>query len=311
MLQRLAFSDLGTVEVPLALALGVFDGLHRGHQAVIAEAIRSAREIGGLAGVVTFWPHPIQVVAPHRAPAAIILHEAHREKVLSALHLDLLITIEFDESFANQEPEEFFEELRGAPFLRSIAVGQDWKFGRKRRGDVDLLSSLARLNDIEVTAVAPVKEGGERISSTRIRQALRDGNLDAVERMLGRRYSVMGVVCEGRKLGRELGFPTANLVPDEEQLPLEGVWAVRVLVDEELVPGMANLGSRPTVSDEPELLLEVNLFDWDGELYGHSIEVVFVERIRDIEKFQGLEELVAQLKRDREKAKGILSKSDD
>ena len=129
--------------------------------------------------------------------------------------------------------------------------------------------------------------------------------------MLGRRYSVMGVVCEGRKLGRELGFPTANLVPDEEQLPLEGVWAVRVLVDEERVPGMANLGSRPTVSDEPELLLEVNLFDWDGELYGHSIEVVFVERIRDIEKFQGLEELVAQLKRDREKAKGILSKSDD
>lgn len=306
MFQRLAFSDLGSIERPLSLALGVFDGLHLGHQTVMAKAVERAKACGGLAGVLTFEPHPIQVLAPERAPRRLLASLSHKAHLLEELGLDLLVVVSFDRGFANQEPEGFLEMVKRAPMLHSLAMGADWRFGKARRGDVALLSKFGKENDVLIDSVDAVMMSGERISSTRIRQALRDGNLLAAEEMLGRPYSVMGEVSEGRKLGRTIGFPTANVIPKSEQLPPDGVWAVEARWKEEWFPAVANLGRRPTIGAEEDRILEVHLFDWSGDLYGNEIEVRFRAQLRDEKKFDGLEALKKQIGRDVEAAKALL-----
>lgn len=303
MIQRLAFSDLGKIDQPLALALGVFDGLHLGHQAVIAKAVERATRHGGLAGVLTFEPHPIQVLAPERAPRRLLASLSYKERLLKEFGLDLLVVVTFDQDFAALEPEEFLNQLCGASQLQSLAMGIDWRFGKKRRGDVALLEKFGTEKAITVDAVGAVMMGGERISSTRIRQALRDGNLVAASEMLGRPYSVMGEVSEGRKLGRTLGFPTANLVPRNEQLPPDGVWAVEARENGEWRPAVANLGCRPTVAEDEPRMLEVHLLDWQGDLYGKELEVRFCKQLRPEKKFSGVEALRAQITRDAQEAR--------
>ena len=306
MLQRLAFSDLSSVTGPLSLALGVFDGLHLGHQAVMGQAVARAKAHGGLAGVLTFEPHPIQVLAPERAPRRLLASLSHKVHLLEELGLDLLVVVEFDRAFANQEPELFLEMLARAPRLRSLAMGGDWKFGKARRGDVSLLRSFGETHDVLIDSVDAVMMSGERISSTRIRQALRDGNLLAAEEMLGRPYSVMGKVLEGKKLGRTIGFPTANIVPQSEQLPPDGVWVVEARWEQEWYPAVANLGRRPTIGEDDDRILEVHLFDWDGDLYDEEVEVRFRSQLREEKKFDGLEALKSQIARDVEAAKRFL-----
>ena len=308
MLQRLAFSDLSSVSQPLSLALGVFDGLHLGHQAVMAQAVERAKVSGGVAGVLTFEPHPIQVLAPERAPRRLLASLSHKTHLLEGLGLDLLVVVEFDRAFANQEPEVFLEMLRKAPQLHSLAMGGDWRFGKARRGDCALLKSFGDEHKVLIDSVDAVMMSGERISSTRIRQALRDGNLHAAKEMLGRPYSVMGTVLEGKKLGRTIGFPTANIVPQSEQLPPNGVWVVEARWEQDWFPAVANLGRRPTVSSDENRILEVHLFDWVGDLYGKEVEVRFRSKLRDEEKFDGLESLKKQIGRDVEAAKQFLGR---
>ena len=282
---------------PLHLALGVFDGVHIGHQEVIRRAVDAARRHGGLAGVLTFDPHPIRVIAPARAPAALLATLDHKARIVRDLGASLFIPLHFDEAFAAIEAGQFLAALTAAP-VRTIAVGEDWRFGRDRRGDVAFLSNAAIAHGFQLEAVPPIMLDGDRVSSTRIRQAIRDGNLADAHRMLGRPHSISGVVLHGRQLGRQLGFPTANLATGEVQTPPDGVWTVKItLPGGHTHPGIANLGVRPTV-DGSKRLLEVHLFDFHADLYGREIEVEFLRFIRGEKKFDTLDDLRAQISAD-------------
>ena len=304
MIQRLAFSDLTTIEEPLSLALGVFDGIHCGHQEVFRCVIERAKASNGLAGVLTFEPHPVQILAPERAPRRLLASLQHKAVILQDLGIDLLVVVDFDLEFAARSSEEFLQMLRAVPQLHSLAMGADWRFGKARQGDAELLRAFGEENGILIDSVPAVMDSGERVSSTRIRQALRDGNIAAAEEMLGRPYSIVGQVVEGKKLGRTIGFPTANLVPSCEQLPPAGVWAVEVLGEEqEWLPGVANLGVRPTVSEAEKLQMEVHLLDWEGSLYYQDLEVRFRKFLRGEQKFADLKELTEQITRDANEAR--------
>ena len=304
MLIRNRLDDLPALGVPLHLALGVFDGVHVGHQAVIARAVDAAARDGGLAGLVTFDPHPIRVIAPSKAPTNLLETLEHKARVVSDLGVQLFIPLHFDMEFAKMEASEFIAQLTVAP-VRTIAVGEDWRFGHHRSGDVTFLAHEADRRGFRLEAVAPIMHDGERVSSTRIRQAIRDGNLDAAEQMLGRPYTVSGVVTEGKKLGRTIGFPTANLATGDAQLPPDGVWAVRAqLTSGRGLTGVANLGMRPTVHGDSRTF-EVHLFDFSGEIYGEQLEIRFINYLRSELKFPSINELRIQIQRDTEAAKEL------
>jgi len=285
--------------------MGVFDGVHVGHQAVIARAVAAAEREGGLAGLLTFDPHPIRVIAPGKAPAALLATLDHKAEIVADLGVRLFLPLHFDAEFAAMEAGEFIARLMAAP-VRTLAVGEDWRFGHNRSGDVALLKDEAGKRGFQLEAVTPVMIDGDRVSSTRIRQAIGDGNLEAAARMLGRPYSVSGTVVPGDQLGRTIGFPTANLPTGDIQLPPSGVWAVRVRDQKgRFCKGVANLGMRPTV-DGSEKRLEVHLFDFSGDLYGSNLDVQFVKHLRPEEKFPSLEALRAQIEQDARAARETL-----
>ena len=307
MLIRNRLEDLPALGLPLHLALGVFDGVHTGHQAVIARAVDAAARDGGLAGVLTFDPHPIRVIAPAKAPTALLETLNHKARVMEKLGVQLFIPLHFDIEFAQMEASEFISKLTSAP-VKTIAVGEDWRFGHNRSGDVNFLHQESARRSFKLEAVTPVMHDGERVSSTRIRQAIRDGNLVAAEQMLGRPYSVTGKVIEGQKLGRTIGFPTANLATGEAQLPPDGVWAVQALLQNgRNLPGVANLGLRPTLGGDNRSL-EVHLLDFSGDLYNQEFEIRFQKHLRPEIKFSSLESLRIQIQRDADEARQVLSK---
>ena len=307
MLIRKRLDELSALGVPLHLALGVFDGIHVGHQAVIARAVKAAAEEGGLAGVLTFDPHPIRVIAPQKAPTSLLETLEHKARAVADYGVQLFIPLHFDAEVAKMEASDFIAQLMAAP-VRTIAVGEDWRFGHNRSGDVTFLAGEAARCGFKLEAVPPVMHDGERVSSTRIRQAVRDGNLEAAEQMLGRPYAVCGPVVEGKKLGRTIGFPTANLATGDAQLPPDGVWAVQVKLpfDSEL-QGVANLGMRPTVSGEMRTL-EVHLFDFSGDLYGQPLEIRFRHHLRPEIQFPSFEALRVQIQRDAQQAREFFDK---
>jgi riboflavin kinase / FMN adenylyltransferase len=300
--------ELPTIGNPLHLALGVFDGVHIGHQAVIQRAVDAAEKRGGLAGLLTFDPHPIRVIAPAKAPASLLATLDHKAQIVGELGISLFIPLHFDEAFARIEAPVFIENLTAAATIRTIAVGEDWRFGHNRGGDVLFLQNESEKRGFQLEAVPPVMFDGDRISSTRIRQAIHDGNLVEAGRMLGRPYSVSGVVEIGRQLGRTLGFPTANIATNDTQLPPDGVWAVRVAgADKIFHDGVANLGVRPTV-DGGKRLLEVHLFGFSGDLYQQTLEVRFEKHLRPEIKFPSLDELKSQISQDVASAQAWLGK---
>ena len=304
MLRFTAIEELARAEGPHHLALGVFDGVHLGHQAVISRAVEARDREGGTCGVLTFDPYPIRVLAPDKAPRRLLASLDHKAEILGRMGVDFLLAVHFDMERAGQDAEDFVREIAAAD-VKTVAVGEDWRFGKGRRGDVAMLSRLSLELGFRMEALPPVMMDGERISSTRIRQAIRDGSLDATAKMLGRPYTVEGKVVEGKKLGRQLGFPTANVERGEEQFPPDGVWAVRARVGEQRLEGVANLGVRPTVDGETRSL-EVHLFRFSGDLYGAILEVEFVSHLRGEKKFGSLDELKAQISRDAEQAMYIL-----
>jgi len=303
-------AELEEVQGPLHLAMGVFDGVHLGHQAVIGTAVEGARGSGGVAGVLTLEPHPIQILAPGQAPRRILVSLEHKERLLASLGVTVLLVLRFDETMARQSAEEFGEHLFSVAALRQMVAGEDWKFGRERRGTIDLLRRLGEPHGVEVTAVPAVMLKGERVSSTRLRRALRDGNLQAASEMLGRSYTVMGTVVRGEQLGRKLGAPTANIMLNDEQLPPDGVYVVTATIGEgeETHRGVANLGVRPTVNGERRLL-EVHLLDFEGDLYEAGVEVCFGLRLRSEKKFKDREELREQIRRDLKEARELFKES--
>ena len=302
--------ELAALGEPLHLALGVFDGVHAGHQAVIGRAVRAADLEGGLAGLLTFDPHPIRVCAPEKAPASLLGTLDHKARIVSDLGVQLFIALHFDAALAAMAATEFIARLTQAP-VRTIVVGEDWRFGHNRSGDVSLLRREAVRRGFRLEAVPPVILDGERISSTRIRQAIRDGNLAAAARMLGRPCSVSGTVVPGKQLGRTLGFPTANLATGDCQLPPDGVWAVRVTDrDGQQWDGVANLGVRPTLGGTPRLL-EVHLFKFSGDLYGRNLDVRFEKFLRPEITCPSLEALRLQIVKDAQAAREVLAMTPD
>ncbi|MDC0088032.1 bifunctional riboflavin kinase/FAD synthetase [Akkermansiaceae bacterium] len=293
--------DLKTIDEPLHLALGVFDGIHIGHRAVIESAVTAAKSEGGLSGVLTFDPHPIKVLAPHVAPQQILASLNHKKELLADLGVDVMIVVSFTKEFASREAIDFLNEVNeNVDNLKTLAIGEDWKFGKARQGNIALLKEFGSEHNITIKALSAVMLEGERVSSTRIRQSIRDGNLQSAASMLGREYTVLGTVIRGRQLGRQLGFPTANLRVYNEQLPCNGVWAVEVtLKNGDIHQGVGNLGLRPTVEGaEAKRMLEIHLLDFSDDIYDSDMEVRFLKYVRAEQKFASLDGLKRQIQLD-------------
>lgn len=294
---------LSTLPGPLALAVGVFDGLHLGHQEVIEAAQEHATRHHGTAVVVTFDPHPAHVLRPGSAPK-LLCGSRHQQHVLAQIGISHLLTCPFTADTARTPARDFIQQLvQAARPLGCISVGYTWNFGHKREGNIHLLMEMGQQHDFAVYGVPPLKIDGAVVSSTLIREAVSRGDFATAARFLGRDYSVFGQVVEGRRLGRQLGFPTANVAVENEQLPPLGVYAVQARIHETWLPAVANLGRRPTVVENADPSLEVHLLDWSGDLYGHDLEVRFTRLLRPEMKFSGLEELKAQIQRDIETAR--------
>jgi riboflavin kinase / FMN adenylyltransferase len=306
-------SFIGLADAPpsLCLALGVFDGVHLGHQAVIEAARQAATALGHPSsfGVLTFVPHPIKILAPHRAPRRLTV-SAHRRLILARLGLPLIVELPFDTKLASLPAADFLAKLASsAPSLAGLSVGESFRFGKDRGGDLSVLEHFGRQFGFSIQGIPPVLHGEAPISSTRIRAAIETANLPLARQLLGRHPSVFGTVSRGRQLGRQLGFPTANLVIDEECLPPHGVYAVLVDAGHGWQPGVANLGTRPTINEDSNPVLEAHLFDSSVDLYDHSIEVAFVEFIRPEQRFPSLDALRSQIARDLVTSRTILART--
>jgi riboflavin kinase / FMN adenylyltransferase len=294
-----SIAELESLHGPLFLAIGVFDGVHLGHQAVISAATSHARATDGTPVVMTFHPHPLKVLRPQQAPHLLTATQ-HKIALIRDLDVEHLLVINFDKKFAATSPEEFVEELvmHSRP-LREICVGHEWSFGKDRRGNLDLLKRLGVQFDFSVVGVPPVLVNGEVVSSTAIRQAVEKGNLAKGAEMLGREYTILGTVTHGDNLGKKIGFPTANLSAHSEQFPPNGVYFAEAWVNGVLYYGVINLGYRPTVSSgKSERVLEIHMLDFDRDIYGEDVEVRFVRHLRPERKFESLESLAQQIEFD-------------
>jgi riboflavin kinase/FMN adenylyltransferase len=283
----------------VCLALGVFDGVHLGHQAVIADMIREATDLGALPVVVTFDCHPNAVVAPHRTPA-LIQTVPQRLRALASLKPAAAWVIRFDEAFSRLSGAEFVNRLcRGFGRIRSVFVGEGFHFGHRRSGHVGLLRELGAASGFAVRALPPVPCLGAAVSSTRIRQVIRAGDLLTAASLLGRPYTLAGTVVRGEQLGRQWGFPTANLDTDGVVLPPNAVYVVRARSGERAWPGVMNVGSRPTVTNGPSVpRVEVHLLDTAVDLYGEELEVEPLHQLRVERKFPSVTELRDQIAND-------------
>jgi riboflavin kinase / FMN adenylyltransferase len=288
------------------LAIGVFDGLHIGHQAVIGRAQESARQARGKAVVVTFDPHPVRVLRPGKAPR-LLTSTRHKLKLIENLGVDAVLLLEFTLEFSKTPPEIFIANLaQAANRLSQICVGQEWTFGANRSGSIRLLEELAPKMGFQVASVPPVFVGERVVSSTLIRSAVESGDLDSAAKYLGRDFTILGTVTAGRQLGRRLGFPTANLRAHNELFPPNGVYAAKAWFRENVYGGVVNIGVRPTIENETgERILELHLFHFDQQIYEEDVEVAFLEYLRPEQKFAGIDELRAQIQRDAETASRI------
>jgi riboflavin kinase/FMN adenylyltransferase len=296
---------------PVALTVGNFDGVHLGHQAMLAELKRAAGRLGLPACVLTFEPHPREFFAPDKAPVRLT---TLREKLelLAQCGVDRVHICRFNYRFAQIAAEDFIGEVvaRGLG-ARWVLVGDDFRFGARRAGDVVMLKQAAPRRGFEVAALASIALEGERISSTAVREALAGGDLDRAGQLLGRAYSISGRVTRGDGLGRKLGFPTANVQMKHNRPPLTGIFTVRLHgAAREPLPGVASLGVRPTVKQGGAPVLEVHVLDFSGDLYRRHVRVEFLHKFRDEEKYADLATLTKQIALDVENAKNYFHRRD-
>lgn len=288
------------------VALGNFDGLHLGHQSVISAALGIARQSGKPVSVLTFEPNPRRVFRPD-LPILRIVPFSEKARLLKNMSVRFMRVIHFTRSFGATTAEEFVDNiLVGELKVSHVVTGDDFIFGHNRQGNVGFLQKQAAAKNFGYSICPQVTVGGERCSSTRIRGLLTNGQVEDVSTLMGRPYSITGIVRAGEKRGRQLGFPTANIRPGRLFVPVSGVYAVQVKLRGQLVKGVANLGIRPTFNEDSHLLLEVHMFDWDKEIYDEHIEVVFRKYIRPEKRFEGLEALKAQISEDCAAARNIL-----
>jgi riboflavin kinase/FMN adenylyltransferase len=298
--------DAGT-----AVTVGTFDGLHRGHVDVLGRLVTRARAAARASLLVTFEPHPLELLNPPAAPM-LLSTRAEKLELLQATGLDFVAILPFDRALADLPADAFVTEVLEQRFaMRELLIGHDHGFGRGREGDVRTLQALGESRGFGVEVVAPVRTAdGEPVSSSRVRRALAEGRLDDAAVALGRRYSVRGTVVPGEERGRALGYPTLNVLSDSPRklLPPDGVYAVEVQTRRGRFGGMMNLGARPTFQDARRTI-EAHLFDVAGDFYGDVVQVGFVARLRETQRFDGVDALVAQLGVDARDARRALTAS--
>jgi riboflavin kinase/FMN adenylyltransferase len=278
--------------------IGVFDGLHLGHRAILDRTLAWARTEQRPAVLITFGVHP-DLVVHGRAPETLLSLD-HRLREVERTGIDAALVLQFDTTLRELSAEEFVAQILVASLdVHGVVLGHDTAVGRNRRGNAELLGHLGAQHGFEVTSVGRIAVDGEVVSSTRIRELLKHGSIDAAARLLGRSPSVLGTVVKGDQRGRSLGFPTANLDTESECHPGDGVYVVLVLRGEKRFGGVCNIGRRPTFHQGGAALVEVHLLDWSGDLYGERLEVVFLKRLREERKFASADELVRQIEVDR------------
>ena len=304
--ENLAAFDTRAYPKPV-LALGNFDGVHLGHQAIFQHVVTRAREVDGTSMVFTFEPHPLQVLAPEKAPPLLTTYE-QKIRLIAALGITVGLRVPFTEQFARQEPIAFVREVLWRHLgIHEVVVGHDFRFGHRRAGTVDFLQAQAEHFGYRVTVIPAIMQEDTVVSSSNIRRLLLQGQVEQAARLLGRHYAIEGPVVEGFRRGRQLGFPTANVRPVNAIVPHKGVYTVRVEWANRLYPGVANVGYNPTFGNQA-LSVEAHLFDVDADLYGATVRVEFLHRIRDERKFASVEELAAQIASDAQEARTVHAK---
>ena len=287
---------------PTILTLGVFDGLHLGHQKIMETVVSRAKTIDAIPTAITFDPHPRAVLYPENAPPLLQTLD-QRLANFEVLGIEQAIVIRFSMEFADQDAEEFlrhtFHERLQA---KEIYLGKGFAFGRNRGGNIELLKKMSEELGFFAAEVEEVSLRGHRISSSKIRQLLKDGKVNLVRRMLGRPYGVEGVIIRGDRRGHTIGFPTANLKPHNRVIPKYGVYVTATLIDGNWKKSITNVGVRPTFENDAEPSIESYIFDFEGDLYGDVLRVRFLHRIRNERKFSGIEELKSQIQKDTETA---------
>jgi len=299
-------AELNAPSRKVCVAIGMFDGVHLGHQQVIRQTIEDAGQHESIAVAITFDRHPNSVVAPGHNPP-LIYSLSQKLRVIESLGIDTALLIHFDEAFSQIPGEEFIQGLaRDFGAIHSLCVGSAFTFGHKRGGNVELLKRLGQELNFIVHGLASVSLDGKTVSSTRIREAISAGNLDAASQMLGRSYAFASKVIAGDQLGRQLGFPTANLDPDGLVIPPHGVYAAHAHVQGRLHRAVVNIGTRPTLQNpQPRLQVEAHLLDVSADLYSQEMEIAFVEKLRDEQKFSSRDALQRQIQSDIEAARRL------
>jgi riboflavin kinase/FMN adenylyltransferase len=296
------FSDIKNLPAfkRTVLTTGTFDGVHEGHKAILKEVVDHARQAGGESVLLTFEPHPRKLLFPDQ-PLGIITPLHKKLRLLEEAGIEHVVVMPFTREFANMSATEYIEALVKSFHPHSIVIGYDHHFGHDRTGNIKLLEEYASVYGYELIEIPARMIDDATVSSTKIRKAIADGRMEEATHMLGRHYTLAGTVVHGNKLGRELGYPTANLEPiDGDQIvPARGIYAVQAIHDGAIYNGMLSIGFNPTVTDKKVLRIEANLFDFDKDIYGDILELVFVKKLRDEQKFDSLDALKDQLLTDK------------
>ena len=290
------------------VAIGVFDGLHLGHQVLIKKAVQKARVIKGTPVVMTFFPHPVQVLNKN-VDVSLLVSLKHRLQLIEDLGVSVCVVIRFTKKFSLLEPEEFIKKYLVDSFNPAeIFVGDDFHFGKNGMSNGQVLKKIAKTFDVRVTIVRSVERNKKRISSSLLRKLIAKGRLENAQKLLGRTVSTLGKVIHGEHIGRRIGAPTANINPGREILPPTGVYVAYVRLKNQLFNAVANVGQRPSFKRVSKINLEVHIFDFQKEIYGKEIEVFFLKKIRNEKKFKEIKLLIQQIEKDKKKARHYFSK---
>ena len=284
-------------------AIGIFDGVHKGHQSLIRRMVACARRKGVQSLVITFHPHPVEVL--HQKKVAYLVSLPQRIELMKALGVDIVLVIKFTEKFAHLKPEEFVRKyLVKRLGVKEVFVGDDFRFGENRSGDVDLFAQMGARYGFLVNHMNPIGKTAGKISSSSLRDLITNGRLRDVSAMLGRNVSVVGRVIRGSGRGRRLGFPTANIKVNSGILPPQGVYVVRVQINGRMLNGISNIGYRPSFDDKSsDINFEVHILDFKKNIYSQSLTIEFLKKIRDEKKFSSLDQLISQIRSDEKTAR--------
>ena len=282
------------ISYPTVVTIGIFDGVHKGHQVILRKVVEEAKKLRLKSVAVTFDPHPVKVLSPG-AKIPFLISLEHRIKLIKSLGIDNCVVIKFTKKFAKLIPEEFIKYILADKLnIKALVTGENFLFGFREKGDAKLLKRLSKIYNFKFYSVSPLKIEGDYVSSTRIRKAIEKGNLKLASKLLGRPVTILGTVVKGKALGRKIGFPTANIDPHHESIPPSGVYSVDVALEGKLYRGILNISNHN--------IIEVHIFNFNKNIYGKDIEVIFKQKIRDEKKFNTLQALKRQIQLDIQKS---------